>query len=141
MKAIFNQSTKNPTVRIRKSNALLLNLLLDRLGLDELLKFIEIDENCNEKQIWAKMLKNLEKMRRRRERRKEGGSQQIEGRSNVGGGTPSMVSGTTTTALSSLISLGAKTANADSIFDILDEESSDEEEEKAAGMDRVITFI
>ena len=116
-------------MRIRKSNALLLNLLLDRLGIDELLK------SSQNNAVWAKMLKNLQKMRRRRERKHGAAGTDPMAPPTAGAsgrqsrtGASSIISGTSTGALSTLISMGAKTANADSIFDILGDDSSDDEE-------------
>lgn len=70
--AIFLQPVKDSTVCIRKSNALLLNLLMDRMGIEMMLKFAD-----HHKLVWRKILKNLEKIRKRRQRRKKAASARI----------------------------------------------------------------
>lgn len=66
--AVFSQPISSSTVRTRKANSLLLDLLIDVLGVEELLSFVKSDGNFNP--IWIKMLKNSDKMRRRKIRRK-----------------------------------------------------------------------
>jgi hypothetical protein len=129
-------------VRIRKSNALLLNLLLDRLGIEELIKFAE--GGGNNVAIWTKMMRNIEKMQRRRERKKQiavgdgtnpGLSSTGVGRRSRSGAASSVVSASGSTAISTLIStLGAKTAYADSIFDILGDDSDEEGQQGKGGV-------
>nr|CAD2166806.1 unnamed protein product [Meloidogyne enterolobii] len=66
--AVFSQPIDSSTVRTRKANSLLLDQLIDILGIEELFSFVR--SSANSTAIWIKMLKNSDKMRRRKYRRK-----------------------------------------------------------------------
>ncbi|VDK46717.1 unnamed protein product [Anisakis simplex] len=124
IEAVFeNQLTADVTQKVRKANRLLLEEMVDKFGVETLMK-------STDKSDWLKQLKAIEKIRRRRERRAEAlltDANTVESEVEDDEDTRS------------LSSKSARTAGADTILDMLidsDQESdsgvdSDKEERKS----------
>uniref|UniRef100_A0AAF5PXG5 Ribosomal RNA-processing protein 12-like conserved domain-containing protein n=1 Tax=Wuchereria bancrofti TaxID=6293 RepID=A0AAF5PXG5_WUCBA len=110
LSAVFDgQSTTNLTQKIRKANRLLLEVLIDRYGIEVLM----IRTN---KLDWIKQLKAVAKIRRRRERRNRTGAH------NVG------IDGCQDQDIVSVVS-SARTAGADTVLNMLCDADSENEVE------------
>uniref|UniRef100_A0A7E4VCP7 NUC173 domain-containing protein n=1 Tax=Panagrellus redivivus TaxID=6233 RepID=A0A7E4VCP7_PANRE len=103
--AIFKQDLSNETLRVRKANRLLLEVLVDRYGPEMLI-------NNTDNEDFLKQIKNISKIKRRRENKTTSGPQS---------GDVEMEEDDTQSTFTS-----ANTVKADTIFDIL-EDSDDED--------------
>ena len=123
LESIFKQDLQNDTVRVRKANRLLLEVLVERYGPELLL-------NATDKDDFVKQIKNIEKVRRRRERR-----QQSDGAAGDDESMDEDAQSTFTTA---------NTVKADTIFDILedtDDEGAEEEKRPKKAASSMSVFL
>ncbi|CAI4228562.1 unnamed protein product [Auanema sp. JU1783] len=111
LNAIFvDQLTCDLTIKIRKANRLLLEVLVDKFGGEVLEKFTKKDE-------WLKQIKNIQKIKRRKAAKASG--QQVEPDSDDDG----------TSAIGSRVS-STRTANADTILELLEDSEDEDDSEK-----------
>ncbi|CAD6197529.1 unnamed protein product [Caenorhabditis auriculariae] len=103
------QLTCDITVKVRKANRLLLEVLVEKFG-------VNILEKYTKKPDWIKQIKNIDKMRRRKERKAAGNNEKDSDEDDQ-----SMISGS---------HISGRTAGADTILELL-EDSDDENESDA----------
>jgi len=118
LKHIFEQDFTVHSLKVRKANRLLLEVLVDRYGHELLV-------NATDKDDFVKQIKHIAKMKRRKERRAAGmQSEEDEGDDEI--------QSTFTTA---------NTVKADTIFDILEDSDEEGDEEKIKSFDNKSTLL
>ncbi|CAO4366084.1 unnamed protein product [Caenorhabditis nigoni] len=100
------QLTSDLTIKVRKANRLLLEVLVEKFGVNVLQKYTD-------KQDWIKQMKNIEKIRKRKLRKASGEGMEQDGSDDDG---VSAISGS---------NVSGRTAGADTILELLEDSDAD----------------